>query len=182
MYGAGGTPYMTPAEFRRYVATMNGYGNGNGQSMGSNMQGNYQQMQFLKGRPVSSMEEAKASMIDMDGSLFVFTDVANEMIYTKQILMDGSADFSCYKKVEMPKQQQNQPQNLSSDFVPRKDFEDSINILVNKIKELEGKLYEQCNVVYDDATIQRKPTFPAGGTDGTGKKPGGVTTDSPKPV
>ena len=31
-----------------------------------------QQQQFLKGRPVSSLEEARASMIDLDGSLFVF--------------------------------------------------------------------------------------------------------------
>ena len=42
------------------------------------------QMQVIKGRPVSSYDEAKASMIDLDGSLFVFTDVANKKIYTKQ--------------------------------------------------------------------------------------------------
>ena len=35
-----------------------------------------QPQQFLKGRPVSSLEEARASMIDLDGSLFVFTDIA----------------------------------------------------------------------------------------------------------
>ena len=44
-----------------------------------------QPQQFLKGRPVSSLEEARASMIDLDGSLFVFTDIANNKIYTKQI-------------------------------------------------------------------------------------------------
>ena len=38
---------------------------------------NQSQTQMLKGRPVSSYDEAKASMIDLDGSLFVFTDIAN---------------------------------------------------------------------------------------------------------
>ena len=33
---------------------------------------NQNQTQMLKGRPVSSYDEAKASMIDLDGSLFVF--------------------------------------------------------------------------------------------------------------
>ena len=41
------------------------------------------QQQVIKGRPVSSYEEAKASMIDLDGSLFVFPDIANGRIYTK---------------------------------------------------------------------------------------------------
>ena len=30
-----------------------------------------QQMQMIKGRPVSSLEEARASMIDLDGSMYV---------------------------------------------------------------------------------------------------------------
>jgi hypothetical protein len=37
----------------------------------------------IKGRPVSSLEEARASMIDFDGSIFYFPDVANKRIYTK---------------------------------------------------------------------------------------------------
>lgn len=40
---------------------------------------NQSQTQMLKGRPVSSYDEAKASMIDLDGSLFVFTDIAVHM-------------------------------------------------------------------------------------------------------
>ena len=38
-----------------------------------------QQMQMIKGRPVSSLEEARASMIDLDGSMYVFTDVTKEI-------------------------------------------------------------------------------------------------------
>ena len=39
--------------------------------------GNNQQVQYLKCRPVSSKEEARASQIDLDGSLWVFTDIGN---------------------------------------------------------------------------------------------------------
>jgi hypothetical protein len=37
----------------------------------------------LKGRPVSSFEEARAMTIDFDGSTFFFPDLANKRIYTK---------------------------------------------------------------------------------------------------
>lgn len=65
-----------------------------------------QNVQTLKGRPVSNVDEAKASMIDLDGSLFVFPDVANGCIYTKQIMLDGTAEFKTYKIVgeQKPKQ------------------------------------------------------------------------------
>ena len=54
------------------------------------------QVQYLKCRPVSSKEEARASQIELDGSLNVFTDVANGKIYTKQINNDGTATFRTY--------------------------------------------------------------------------------------
>ena len=62
-----------------------------------------QQMQMIKGRPVSSLEEARASMIDLDGSMYVFTDVANKRIYTKQILLDGTAELKTYVLEEQNK-------------------------------------------------------------------------------
>lgn len=37
----------------------------------------------LKGRMVSSLEEARATSIDFDGSVFYFPDLANKKIYTK---------------------------------------------------------------------------------------------------
>lgn len=62
--------------------------------------------QFLKCRPVSSKEEAMAFQIDLDGSLWVFPNVANGKIYTKQINNDGTASFGTYiyteEKVEQP--------------------------------------------------------------------------------
>lgn len=52
--------------------------------------------QFLKCRPVASKEQARAAQIDLDGSLWVFTDVGNQKIYTKQINNDGTATFKTY--------------------------------------------------------------------------------------
>ena len=57
-------------------------------------QGNY-----IKGRPVVSIDEARASQIDLDGSLYVFPDLGNKKIYTKQINMDGTASFNVFEMV-----------------------------------------------------------------------------------
>ena len=51
---------------------------------------------YIKGRPVVSIEEARASQIDLDGSMYVFTDIGNKKIYTKQINLDGTATLKTY--------------------------------------------------------------------------------------
>ena len=55
----------------------------------------------LKGRPVSSLEEVRASSIDFDGSVFYFPDMANKRIYTKQINIDGTATLNVYELIEL---------------------------------------------------------------------------------
>ena len=55
----------------------------------------------LKGRPVSSLEEVRASSIDFDGSVFYFPDMANKRIYTKQINIDGTAALNVYELIEL---------------------------------------------------------------------------------
>ena len=57
---------------------------------------------FLKGRLVSSIEEARAQTIDFDGSVFYFPDLANRKIYTKQINMDGTSTLNMYELKEIP--------------------------------------------------------------------------------
>lgn len=52
---------------------------------------------YIKGRPVVSIDEARASQIDLDGSLYVFPDLGNKKIYTKQINMDGTASFNVFE-------------------------------------------------------------------------------------
>ena len=66
----------------------------------------------LKGRLVSSLEEARATSIDFDGSVFYFPDLANKRIYTKQINMDGTASLYVYELRETP------IENEASGFVP----------------------------------------------------------------
>lgn len=98
-----------------------------------------QQMQMIKGRPVSSLEEARASMIDLDGSMYVFTDVANKRIYTKQIMLDGTAELKTYV-LEEQKQTQSQSQtNTNSSYVLQQDFEEAIEILTKQINKLKGE-------------------------------------------
>lgn len=94
-----------------------------------------QQMQMIKGRPVSSLEEARASMIDLDGSMYVFTDVANKRIYTKQILLDGTAELKTYV-LEEQKQEQT---STNSSYVLQQDFEEAIEILTKQINKLKGE-------------------------------------------
>ena len=55
------------------------------------------QPNYIKGRPVVSIDEARASQIDLDGSLYVFPDLNNKKIYTKQINMDGTASFNIFE-------------------------------------------------------------------------------------
>jgi hypothetical protein len=74
--------------------------------------------QGLKGRPVSSIEEARAITIDFDGTVFYFPDLANQMIYTKQLNMDGTVSLQMYKLTEIP-----QSPPTPQDFITRKEFE-----------------------------------------------------------
>ena len=56
----------------------------------------------LKGYPVSSLEEARAAVVDFDGSIFIFPDVVNKRIYTKQINIDGTATLNMYELTALP--------------------------------------------------------------------------------
>lgn len=92
----------------------------------------------LKGRLVSSLEEARATSIDFDGSVFYFPDLANKRIYTKQINMDGTASLYVYELRELP------IENEASSFVP------SVEKFVTR-EEFERVLAE----------LRQKPTEPA---------------------
>lgn len=78
----------------------------------------------LKGRLVASLEEARATSIDFDGSVFYFPDLANKRIYTKQINMDGTATLCVYELREMPVEESNSVLVPSVEkFVTREEFE-----------------------------------------------------------
>ena len=83
----------------------------------------YQQSSLLKGRPVTSIDEAKVANIDFDGSIFYFPDLAHNRIYTKQISADGTAKLLMYELKEIPKD------IPTSQFITREEFESVINQL-----------------------------------------------------
>lgn len=89
---------------------------------------NYQSSPLLKGRLVSSFEEAKAAGIDFDGSIFYFPDLANRRIYTKQINMDGTATLNMYELKEIPVANPVSAMETES-FITREEFEQVINQL-----------------------------------------------------
>ena len=83
------------------------------------------QQQIPQVRPVSSIEEVRASPIDFDGSIFYFPDIANKKIYTKSINLDGTVGINLYELKE------NAAANNMSEagYVTRQEFEDTINQL-----------------------------------------------------
>lgn len=93
----------------------------------------------LKGRPVSSFDEARVSIIDFDGSVFYFPDLANGKIYTKQINIDGTATTNVYSLTETPVEPQNRISN-SGEYVSKVEFEQAMNQLQNAILSLAPKV------------------------------------------
>lgn len=86
----------------------------------------------LKGRPVSSIDEARAMQIDFDGSLFIFPDIANKRIYTKQIGMDGTAILNMYELKPIPSL-------ANGDYITREEFENAVASIKAAIGKTEDK-------------------------------------------
>lgn len=90
----------------------------------------------LKGRLVSSLEEARATSIDFDGSIFYFPDLANKRIYTKQINMDGTATLNVYELKETPIMNENSQMTQSmNNFITRDEFEQVIGQIQQKLSK-----------------------------------------------
>ena len=92
----------------------------------------------LKGRPVSSLEEARAAAIDFDGSVFFFPDLANKRIYTKQINLDGTASMNMYEYKEVPTEAFN-----SSNFVTRQEFDETLNDIKGALNMIAQQAQQQ---------------------------------------
>ena len=76
----------------------------------------------LKGRPVSSFEEARAAAIDFDGSIYIFTDIGNKKIYTKQINVDGTATLNTYSLVEENGKSGETKEAIQPEYITREEF------------------------------------------------------------
>ena len=101
---------------------------------------------YIKGRPVVSIDEARAAQIDLDGSLYVFTDVPNKKIYTKQIGQDGSAIFKVYK--------QDENDAAIPSYVTREEF----NKVLTQINDAFNRVAAQ-RTQPNSAPAERKPDF-----------------------
>lgn len=100
---------------------------------------------MLKGHPVSSLEEVKATSIDFDGTTFYFPDLANKRIYTKAVDMNGIASLNMYELKPLP------PDNIASgDYITRQEFETVIARLANAIPVVEQKQPEQAPSSYKE--------------------------------
>ena len=78
---------------------------------------------YLKGRLVSSLEEARATSIDFDGSIFYFPHLANRRIYTKQINLDGTATLNMYELKEVPTVNEQAVGASMNNYVTRDEFD-----------------------------------------------------------
>lgn len=92
----------------------------------------YMPANYLKGRPVVSLEEARAAQIDLDGSLHIFTDIGNKKIYTKQINLDGTATLNVYSLIESPAA-------TAPEYVTRAEFNDVLAQIQNGLLKMENK-------------------------------------------
>ena len=109
------------------------------------IQNQYQPAGGLKGRPVSSIEEVRAAQIDFDGSLFIFPDIANKCIYTKQISATGSAilnKYNLYNDIQV---------DTAPTYVTKEEFDTIINQLKLAI-ESKDALINQLNQQISAAT------------------------------
>ncbi len=74
----------------------------------------------LRGHPVSSLEEVKATSIEFDGSIFYFPDIANKRIYTKTVGIDGVALLNMYELKPLPTTPE------EGDFITRTEFDQAL--------------------------------------------------------
>lgn len=82
-------------------------------------------------RPVSSIEEVRASSIDFDGSVFYFPDSAHKKIYTKQIDLDGLPLLHMYELKEIPVAATTDID--TNNYITREEFENVIMELKNAL-------------------------------------------------
>lgn len=91
----------------------------------------------LKGRPVSSIEEVRATAVDFDGSIFYFPNLANDKIYTKQINLDGTSSIKVYELTEVP------TPVSTGELVTKEEFNKTIKQLVDEIAQLKPQQPQQ---------------------------------------
>lgn len=149
-YGPNGQGYVNPQLYQ---------GGPSAPSQGS-------QTGLLRGRTVTSMDEVRGAMIDLDGGIYFFPDPGNHKIYTKQINLDGTATINTYCLESPIKSQQSLP-------VYQEDLDRVVKSLMEEIDSLKYKLYGGTRNVQsnadDGSAYTQQPTLSKSRTDGSGK-------------
>ena len=128
---------LANSPYNNYMGMNNGY-----QNQGQN--NNNASSVYLKCRPVSSQEEARACQIDLDGSLWVFTDVGNKKIYTKQVDVNGLAVFNTYSlDAEAQVGSNTQTSPAAPQYITKEEFDKTVLTLATAIKNLQGRGEQQ---------------------------------------
>ena len=91
----------------------------------------------LKGRPVTSVDEARSIIIDFDGSIFYFPDMTRKNIYTKRMNMDGTSSIDTYRLIENTPAAEGGEHNIN--FVSQDMFEKTVKNLTFQIEQLKGE-------------------------------------------
>lgn len=113
------------------------YPNQTNQFQAPQQQMTLQNPMFLKGRPVTSIEEVRAAQVDFDGSLFIFPDIANNKIYTKQINLDGTASINVFELSKAPIET-NKPE-----YVTKEEFEEQLKKFNSLFEKLNTPQQQQ---------------------------------------
>ena len=120
-------------------------------------------------RPVSSLEEVRARVIDFDGSVFYFPDSANKRIYTKQINLDGTALLQMYVMQDIPVTPP--PEQLAAAYVSKEEFQQTITLLLEEMNKMKGEPNGQSESNNGtDAEPDVKSSVSTGTKNGSGKK------------
>lgn len=104
-----------------------------------------QPQMILKGRPVASFDEVRATSIDFDGTMFYFPDLANKRIYTKQINMDGTASINVFELKEINNNENLQSTASMGDYVTKEEFEAALKQINSMFSSLEAASKKQTN-------------------------------------
>lgn len=134
-------PYNGYLQFQQPIQQNNIPIQPNSQSFSQNVQN--ENRPLIKGWGVSSEEEAKHASIDLDGSIYIFPDLQNRKIYTKQInTSDYSPIFNVYELIA-----QSVPNQTTIDlsgYVPKSDFK-QLNLAYSQLSNIVNELTQRVN-------------------------------------
>lgn len=148
-------PYYTPpADSYRYGGGNSFGGTGNMQpQQGSGYQ--YPGVMYYV-QAVSSMKEAEACSIPMDGSIVIFPNFANNEIYTKQINMStGEGIFKEYSLKSKPVQENTE--NKQGGEKPQFATMEQLNIVSNEVIALKNFVSQHAGQLQEIISQLQKP-------------------------